>query len=303
MKIKIWDRILAALNGLILFAAGACMGIYGLGLRFVQFDWELPALPAELWQRAVIVGAGVVLCLLGVHGISLLCRSRKEKGFILQHTEYGDLSISMHAMESMVKKCIDTHQELKVSNTRIQHLRDGVVVELRISLANGVNIPLTVSALQKQIKHYITSCSGVDVKEVRVVVETNNAQLDAGAVCSPADFMSDDVAAAKKAGSVMESISQSAPAAPQTEADEEPKEATHQRLFKPVEQPLIVPQPPEEASAEEPAQSEEEAPVPDECETEADEEAEPAQSTEDEQLPEDEESAGDITEKTDREEE
>ena len=37
----------------------------------------------------------------------------------------------------------------------------------------GVNIPLTVNALQKQIKQYITSCSGVDVHKVRVMVETD----------------------------------------------------------------------------------------------------------------------------------
>ncbi|MEG2604268.1 MAG: Asp23/Gls24 family envelope stress response protein, partial [Clostridia bacterium] len=76
-------------------------------------------------------------------------------------------------MENMVKKCVDSHDELNVNTTRIYRSRAGVVVDVKITLASGVNIPLTVNALQKQIKQYITSCSGVDVQEVRVMVETN----------------------------------------------------------------------------------------------------------------------------------
>ena len=81
----------------------------------------------------------------------------------------------------MVQKCVDAHNELTVNQTRIEHVRDGVCVDVKITLAGGVNIPLTVNALQKQIKQYITSCSGVDVQEVRVMVETDVARLQAPA--------------------------------------------------------------------------------------------------------------------------
>jgi len=103
----------------------------------------------------------------------LLFRRTREKGFIIQHSEYGDMSISMNALESMVQKCVASHQELTVNATHIQHAREGIVVDIKITLPGGVNIPLTVNALQKQIKQYITSCSGVDVHKVRVMVETD----------------------------------------------------------------------------------------------------------------------------------
>ena len=83
------------------------------------------------------------------------------------------MSISMNALESMVQKCVASHQELTVNATHIQHAREGIVVDIKITLPGGVNIPLTVNALQKQIKQYITSCSGVDVHKVRVMVETD----------------------------------------------------------------------------------------------------------------------------------
>lgn len=181
MRIRFWDRLLSALAGLLIALAAIGLFVFGIGVFPVKLDLTLFEGPFELWQRAVMVVASVILFGLGVHGISLLFRRGREKGFIIQHTEFGDMSISMKAMESMVNKCVDAHQELSVTSTRIHHGREGVVVDIKIMLAGGVNIPLTVNALQKQIKQYITSCSGVDVHQVRVMVETDSSHLTAPA--------------------------------------------------------------------------------------------------------------------------
>ena len=171
MKMTVWDRILSAISGALITAAGLCLLDIGLGTSLLGVPWVSSF--AVWWQRAVVIVVALLLIALGVHGIVLLFRRRHEKGFILQHSEYGDMSISMNALESMVHKCVDSHQELKVNATRIQHAHEGIVVDIKITLLSGVNIPLTVNALQKQIKQYITSCSGVDVHKVRVMVETD----------------------------------------------------------------------------------------------------------------------------------
>lgn len=173
MKTKLWNRLLIALSGLFIFAIGVCVVLFSIGFTPSQLD--LAALEASLvlWQRVVIAAVGVLICLLGFHDICVLFARRAEKGFIMQRTDLGDMSISMNALETMVHKCVDQHQELTVKSTRIFRVKNGIVVEIRIVLASGVNIPLTVSALQKQIKQYIVSCSGVEVYEVKVLVETN----------------------------------------------------------------------------------------------------------------------------------
>ncbi len=246
MRLKLTDRILAALSGLIILLIGLGLLVYGVGIFPFKLDLSFLTQPFVLWQRAVMVAAALLMSILGIHGIAMLFRNGRDHGFIAQHTEYGDLSISMSAMENMVKKCVDSHNELKVSNTRIQHARDGIIVSIRISLGNGVNIPLTVSALQKQIKQYITSCSGVDVKEVRVMVETNNAF--SGNVCpAPDGTMAADADAASKAGEVVSSLHEAAQNAMPKEMPPEPKpekKPLHQRLFRHEEKPQTLPQPP-----------------------------------------------------------
>ena len=170
MKITVWDRIWSALSGVLIVLAG----LWLLGLVFVVQPTWLEAVwmsaPLTWWQRAVMVVGALALIALGLHDVLLLFRRTREKGFIIQHSEYGDMSISMNALESMVQKCVASHQELTVNATHIQHAREGIVVDIKITLPGGVNIPLTVNALQKQIKQYITSCSGLDVQMVRVMV-------------------------------------------------------------------------------------------------------------------------------------
>ena len=252
MRFRVIDRMVSALSGLLVLCAGIGLFVFGIGILPFRLDLSFLDRSFVLWQRAVMVVVALVLCYAGLRGVSLLFRSSKEKGFVLQHTEYGDLSISMSAMENMVKKCVDAHNELKVSNTRIHHARDGVIIAMRIALANGVNIPLTVSALQKQIKQYITSCSGVDVKEVRVMVETNNGLMTGTCAAAP-DTLKADVAAATRAGEVVDSLHEAVqnamPPEPETKESDE-REPIHQRLFRRDEKPQIVPEPPVEIPTE-----------------------------------------------------
>lgn len=269
MRIRAIDRILVALAGALLVALSVGAVLFAVGAWPLRLDTVALAASFTFWQRVLVVLIAAVPLFLGGFCLLLLFRRSKEKGFFLQHTEYGDLNISMHAMENMVRKCINMHDELKVSGTRIHRARDGVVVDMRISLSNGVNIPLTVNALQKQIKHYITSCSGVDVKEVRVMVETNNAVAKECAVPPDDAAVVADANAAAQAGIVVESLTGNT----QLKTDEpelpEEKEAFHQRLFKHEEEPHIVPPPPEE---DEVPSAEEDTP-PQADDTEADDEA------------------------------
>ena len=180
-KLRVWDRILSALMGILCILAAAVIVLHVAGWLTLQQIRDVIASLTVGWQAwlywVVFAVAMLLLVMLGLHGIGLLFRRRKDKGFVTQHTEYGDMNISIKALENMVKKCVDAHSELTANSTRIYLVRGGVSMDMKITLASGVNIPLTVNALQKQIKQYITSCSGVDVHEVRVKVETDTVKL------------------------------------------------------------------------------------------------------------------------------
>ena len=242
MKQSLIDRVLNGLAGLILAILGLGLFVYGLGIFPFTLDMTFIDGPFTFWQHVLLVAIALVLLLLGVRGITAIFRSNKEKGFILQRTEYGDLNISMNAMENMVKKVVDMNDELKVTNTKILHTKEGVIVAVRILLENGVNIPMIVSALQKQTRQYITSCSGVDVKEVRVYVDTSS-HGNAHAKGDVQSQVAADADAAEKAGRMVDRLNDAVQKAIQSDAvtaqnqlPEEAKEPLHQRIFRKKEE-------------------------------------------------------------------
>lgn len=173
MRFKFFDRMLAAVSGLLIVALGLAAVVLGTGL-LPAIDFSFLNGPFELWQKVAIIGGGILLVLLGLHGLHMLFRRRYGKNFIVQRTDMGDMSIAISALHNMVNKCVEQHQEICVKKIDINRVRGGITVDLKILLANGINIPLTANVLQKQIKQYITSCSGIDVHEVRVQVGTSD---------------------------------------------------------------------------------------------------------------------------------
>ena len=247
MRIRVIDRLLNLLAGLILLALTAALAAEAF------LGWQISARVGAVLGKhdtvSLVIVAAVALALfsLGAYCVgTLFRRDKSRRGFVVQKTEGGELSISVKAIESLVRKCLDKHDEIHLTGMRLDTTRDGLVIRLRIGLAGGVNIPLAVGAVQKQIKQYVTACSGVDVKEVKVQVETSAEQTGKSIYTVP-DMPEDTVALPRE-----EEIPREA--AP---AESKEEKCLHQRLFGSEEQENLVPAPPvPELTVEETAQAE-----------------------------------------------
>ncbi|MBR6442996.1 MAG: alkaline shock response membrane anchor protein AmaP [Clostridia bacterium] len=291
MKIRILDRILVALAGLLVLAGCAALAAQ------LFFGKDVIGWAGKILQdnslRIWLILALVVLILLGVYCFLILFRhrGRKEK-FVMQKTENGELAISLKAMESMVQKCLDPHKELEVQSVRLENQKGGLLIRIRGTVAGGVSIPLTVDALQLQIKQYVTACSGVEVKDIKVRIESSGedakeslyaieaptaralpgslaakeekpaeapAAEAAAETAEPEDLPVPEVTVAapekeEEDAPVIE-VSAAAAAAAELLKNEAPPEEDdrpmHQRLFSSPEEPCVMPMPPEAEEAAE----------------------------------------------------
>ncbi|MBQ8313837.1 MAG: alkaline shock response membrane anchor protein AmaP [Clostridia bacterium] len=268
MKLRVIDRLIAALAGILL----VCLAVVPLAdtLFDVGILDRLAKIAAFKSASHILfmVGGGAVVLLVGILCFRVALRRSKRKGFVVQTTDVGELSISIRAIEDLVNKCVAKHEELHVSSTTLDNSRDGLTIGLRVGLATGVNIPLAVSALQKQIKQYVTACSGVDVQEVKVQVEATSAKAKPS-IYAVSEMLENPAPLPREAEQVPEVPAEPAPA--EVKAPEE--KCLHQRLFGEEEQPANMPMPPVEApaeeAAEEPVAEEQEADIPTEEATEA----------------------------------
>ena len=296
MKIRILDRILVALAGLLVLAGCAALAAQ-LFFRKDIIGFATKVLTNENY-RIWLIAAMAVLVLLGVYCFLILFRHRGHRDkFVMQKTENGELAISLKAMESMVQKCLDPHKELNVQAVRLENQKGGLLIRIRGTAAGGVSIPLTVDALQQQIKQYVTACSGVEVKDIRVQIESSGPEATESLFAIEAPTARALPGAAPKEEPVKEEktdemfpeeieqviaempaprpsdaeetavpqveVSAAAAAAAEMVKNEAPQEEDdrpiHQRLFSNPEEPCVMPMPPEEEKTAEAPKQEKDA--------------------------------------------
>lgn len=234
MKIKWCDRLALIICALIVLAVSGGLIYFGIQEAPVMLSegsvsWEAGAYFAP--QRIIVLAFGLLTLLCAIYLLCLPHKLRGGKGaFVVQQTDNGELRISVKAIESLVQKCIDMHEEIHVVSMDIRNGREGVVIDLRISLANNISIPLAVVSLQKQIKQYLIVSSGIDVREVRVSVETT---AEGGTAESP-----------YRVGVDVQPSAQTPVEKAQPAAREKKKTPLHQRMFGREETPEIVPEKP-----------------------------------------------------------
>ena len=270
MKIRIADRILVALAGLLLIAL--CAATVAETFFQVRIMDPLAAFMKDndSLYRILLIAALVLVLVIGVYCFLLLFRHRRPRdGFVMQKTENGELAISMKALQDLVAKCTEKHDEMQVESCELSNSRDGLQVDLKVKMAGGVSIPMTVASLQKQISQYVTACSGVEVADIMVRVETGEGVMKDSpfAVADPTpiallkpmpgqNISEPDQPALPENGQkpaeepapapVPSNEPQPAPVAvPEPEGESVLDDLPlHQRLFRPAEEAQIVPMPP-----------------------------------------------------------
>lgn len=190
MKHPIRDRVILILSSVVLFVV-ACLGLLlvtGFAGRFINLNaWYLPPLYELRLPIRLCVGIGFgLLLVLSILNFATIFPPKKKKDltYTIQHAENGELKISLEAISHLVNKCIEQHTELSDVQSKITSNEESVTVELHMTLSTDINIPMAVTALQKEIKQYVEATSGVHVDEVRVVVDSTARLMD-GAAASP----------------------------------------------------------------------------------------------------------------------
>ncbi len=165
-------RIIAVFVAL-LFIGGA------LFLVAVNFDtipglagmFELPAWAGE--NVVLAVGSGLLLIALILLILGL--RPAKEpRNAVLKDSEYGEVSISITAVENMVLRVVQQIQGIKDVSRKVSVSPDGLIVKITISVMPDVSLPGVIDDLQAKTKEYLEEITGISVQEVKVLVANVN---------------------------------------------------------------------------------------------------------------------------------
>ncbi|HSK69404.1 MAG TPA: alkaline shock response membrane anchor protein AmaP [Candidatus Limnocylindria bacterium] len=200
-KLSLWQRIALVFGAILMVFVGAAILIGSLQLSEIRISREGEGFFTV--TRLAIAAAGALAILFGAFTLSLPRRMRASRdSYVLQKTDAGEMRISVQAIESIIRKCLGEHEEIKLQDLQVNNTRGGVVVNLKATLAENVSIPLAVAAIQKHVRKHLLATGGIDAKDVRVsVVNADSAVKESPYLIKPEEIrLTRDTAAVGAAG-------------------------------------------------------------------------------------------------------
>ena len=89
---------------------------------------------------------------------------------IVHEAEFGDVYVSLDAVENLVKKVARQVRGVRDVKAKVDNTQAGLVVSLRAVVAPDTSIPETSSELQNTLKRYVKDVVGVNIAQTRVVI-------------------------------------------------------------------------------------------------------------------------------------
>ena len=154
------------------FSFSIAILLVGLAANIITTDMVLFYLDAyyrlQYAQQLLCGGIGILILLLWLLVIRRYLRGiwRKERALTIQ-TSQGQVSISLFAIEDMVRKTLETRSELTQVKPRVAIGRKGIDVKIRASLKTEVNLKEFIASVQHDIKKKLTYLLG-EKGEIRV---------------------------------------------------------------------------------------------------------------------------------------
>ena len=256
MKARFGTKLLIVIIALLILIFGAATLYVGIRLNGITLNKasqdivndviavEKATFGAEgYWtlRRILLLAIGAIEVLGALFLLTVPSKLRYKKNeFIVQQTENGEIRIAVRAIENLVRKCTDMHEEIDVSGLRITNHRDGVSVDLKASMPNNISIPLAVESLQKQIKQYITVSTGVSVRDVKVAIVNTSADLKVESPYEVGKAATEEKVEKKAAHELVfeaEEKAEEIPAQPETPAEPAPETPAEPQQETPAEEP------------------------------------------------------------------
>ena len=170
MKLKFTHRLLLLIGALFIMVMGIAMLLGGLQLNEIPIRKEGQGF--FTLTRLLLLLGGLLCLAFGAFFLTLPHRMKQGKAdFVTQKTPSGELKINVQAIETIDQKSLSQYEEIKLQHLQVFNTRSGVELDLRASLANNINIPQAVTALQKHIRQQLKATLDIDAKEVRIFVD------------------------------------------------------------------------------------------------------------------------------------
>ncbi len=180
MKLKAFDRVLLAI--LLIIAIVFAFVLLGMAANIIHYDVvaNFISLFYEHPRNALILAACALVLLLiciklllaGRGGPAQADQAAAPASTLMQQTELGGTFISLDAVDGMVQKHCRSQERVRACQSTLRALDDGVTIGIRLSVLPDTDVASLTQQLQVSLREYIQSLTGINVKEIGILVES-----------------------------------------------------------------------------------------------------------------------------------
>lgn len=169
---RLMDKLLFLLLALCFTALGILM-IYSVLNAQVVISITEDLLLHNQWL-VVIVGA--VVAFIGIFLVLNMLFTKKEKIAKVLGNEMGQVTMSLEAIESMIRRTVSNIDGIKEVTPKLKIVGDKVAICLHITVQSDMIVPELGSAIQKSVKEDLETMAGVSIAEIKVLVSSVEGQ-------------------------------------------------------------------------------------------------------------------------------
>jgi len=170
-------RILMVFIALVLIGGALFLAV--INFNFIPGLDDMIFLPAWAGENVLIAGIAI-FALVALILLALSFRpARKTADAVLKGSEYGEVVISIAAVENMVLRIVQQINGIKDISRKAVFTNEGFIINIKVGVKPDVALPELINDLQARTKEYIEEITGIKVLEVKVNVENINTEQSA----------------------------------------------------------------------------------------------------------------------------
>lgn len=165
---KIFDRIIMSIYTFLLTFLG--LGVILLTFNLLSFTWLWTGLTYifNQWEIGLI---GLLIMLISLRLFWASIRFQRNQGTIVNHTDQGDIHITLAAVENLVEKTARHTRGVRAVKVKVQKKGNALKVIVKAVVSPESHVPTVGSEMQKRIDEYIKNTVGVELADIEILVE------------------------------------------------------------------------------------------------------------------------------------
>lgn len=168
-----WRLMVFIYNLLLIFVSGSLVAL-AMGYRQPLLWLEtLLATPQNRLLTGIVAG---LLVIIGLYLLIAGLKRDKPRTMTVQEGPLGDVSMTIPAVKQIIMKAARNVEGLREVRPEVEYTSSGVSIRLHLMINPDYKVPEMTEALQNQVSRYLEEIGGLQVAEIKVLVDDIAAQ-------------------------------------------------------------------------------------------------------------------------------